>query len=75
MTQKFIFVWQFLIMSKRPRGTAGDEQGGAWPESNSTPDTGYSLAQQQLLFIPRVVFIFKDCVARADILASPQKSA
>ena len=36
----------------------------------------YSLAQQQfiLLLIPRIVFIFKDCVARADIFASPQKS-
>ena len=38
------------------------------------PDTGYSLAQQ-LLLISRGVFIFKDCVARAGIFASPQKSA
>ena len=46
-----MLVWQFLIVSKRHRGTAGDEKGGVWPystESNSTPDTGYSLAQQQL---------------------------
>ena len=61
---------------------AGDEKGGAWlysTECNLTPDTGYSLAQQQQLFyplsIPHIVFIFKDCVAHADIFASPQKSA
>ena len=64
---------------QRRRGTAGDERGGGvWPystESNSTQNTGYSLAQQQLLLIHCVVFIFKDCVGRADIFASPKKSA
>ena len=48
-----LYLWQFLIVSKRHRGTAGDEKGGVWPystESNSTPDTGCSLAQQRQLF-------------------------
>ena len=56
----------------------GDVKGDVWlysTDSSSTLDTGYSLAQQQLLLIPRVMFIFKDCVARADIFASRQKSA
>ena len=49
-------------------GTSGGEKGGVWlysTESNLTPDTGYSLTQQQqfiLLLIPRIVFIFEDCV-------------
>ena len=42
-----------VFVSKRRRGTAGDEKGGVWPystDSNSTPDTGYSLTQQLFYF-------------------------
>ena len=48
-------MWQFLIVSKRRRGTAGDEKGG-W---------GCLNLALCLLLIPRVVFIFKRmCGAR-----------
>ena len=67
---------------KKSQGTAGDEKEGVWlysTESNSTPDTGYSYSTTTtitiLLFLPRVVLIFKGCVAYADLFASPQKCA
>ena len=74
-------LWQFLIVSKRGLGTAGDEKGGVWlysTDSNSTADTGYSLAQQRQLFHFWYLALcsFLKTVWRVQIFfASPQKSA
>ena len=73
-------LWQFSIVSKRRRGTVGDEKRGVWMTLSwiwldSRHRLFINTTTITLLLIPRVVFIFKDCVARADMFAAPQKSA
>ena len=67
--------WLCLTDAGEPRGMRRGVSNTT--ESNSTPDSGYSLAQQQLFYFwyLALCYFFIDCVARADIFASPQKSA
>ena len=68
-----LLLWQFLIVSKDAGEPRGMRRGVSDPTEQirlNVPDTSYLLAQQQqqftnLLLMPGVVFMFKDCVARA----------
>ena len=75
-----MLVWQFLIVSKRHRRTAGDEKGDVWlysTESNLTQDTSYSISTTSSitiqLLLPHIVFIFNDLVWCVQIYLHHQR--